>query len=135
MVQGECNCGAVSFTVDAGISDVFVCHCSICRRSTGSGGIAVAVVANKTFAWIKGQDQISYWSKPGHEWHTYFCQVCGTAVPGENDAESMYLPVGTLTSGCENLRVAHHLYVHSKASWEEIGDSGKQHIENYEAEV
>ena len=40
MATGECNCGAVQFEIDAQLSGVFVCHCSICRRSTGSNGIA-----------------------------------------------------------------------------------------------
>jgi hypothetical protein len=44
MTRGECNCGAVQFEIDADLTDVFVCHCSICRRSTGSNGIAVVVV-------------------------------------------------------------------------------------------
>ena len=40
MITGACNCGAVQFEIDAALSGVFVCHCSICRRSTGSNGIA-----------------------------------------------------------------------------------------------
>jgi hypothetical protein len=40
MARGECNCGAVAFEADADLSGVFVCHCSICRRSTGNNGIA-----------------------------------------------------------------------------------------------
>jgi hypothetical protein len=43
----------------------------------------------------------------------------------------MYIPVGTLTSGHENLTVAHNLYVSSKASWQVIGDAGIQHPEAY----
>lgn len=131
MIKGECNCGAVAYNVDSEISDVFVCHCSICRKSTGSGGIAVSIVDSDKFIWTRGQDQIGNWSKPGHDWHTYFCKVCGSTLPGANDESHIYLPVGTITSGHENLKVAHHLYVNSKASWEEIGDTGKQHPEGY----
>lgn len=40
MAHGQCNCGAVSFTVTTELSDVIVCHCSFCRRATGSNGIA-----------------------------------------------------------------------------------------------
>ena len=132
LVKGKCNCGSIAFEIDAHISDVFICHCSICRNSTGSGGIAVVVVDNGKFDWVKGRDRISSWSKPGNDWHTCFCSVCGSILPGENDAHRMYIPVGTLISGHENLKVAHHIYVNSKASWEEIGDSGKQHPEGYE---
>jgi hypothetical protein len=131
MVQGECNCGAVAYQINEKLSSVYICHCSICRRSTGSGGIAVAIVKKEKFSWLKGAEFVKYWSKPGQEWHTNFCSVCGSSLPGENDPENMYIPVGTLTSGHENLVVAHHYWVSSKASWEEIGDSGKQHPEGF----
>ena len=127
MIKGECNCGAVEYKVNAEISDVFICHCSICRKSTSSGGIAVSIVERDKFTWIKGQDNITYWSKPRHDWYSYFCSVCGSALPGENDESNMYIPVGTIAAGHEKLKVAHHMYVDSKASWEIIGDSGVQH--------
>lgn len=131
MITGECNCGAIGFSLDK-ISDVFICHCSICRKSTGSAGFAVGVVENEKFCWEKGQENISFWAKPGHEWHTYFCKICGSTLPGENDDMRMYIPVGLLDSGHEALKVAHHVYVNSRAVWEEIGDSGKKHPEGYE---
>ncbi|WP_456297716.1 GFA family protein [Gilvimarinus agarilyticus] len=31
MPKGKCNCGAVSFEIDRALSDIFVCHCSICQ--------------------------------------------------------------------------------------------------------
>lgn len=131
MATGECNCGAVSYRIDADLSDVYVCHCSICRNSTGGSGIPVVVVANSAFAWSRGQDQISHWSKPGHDWQTSFCRICGSPLPGANDPERMYVPVGTLATGHEKLKVAHHIFVDSKAAWQEIADSGKQHAESF----
>jgi hypothetical protein len=64
MAKGECNCGAVRFEIDADASDVVVCHCSICRRSTGSNGIAVVVVPNARLRWVQGEDHIVTWTKP-----------------------------------------------------------------------
>jgi hypothetical protein len=127
MAKGECNCGAVQFAVDAELSGVYVCHCSICRRSTGSNGIAVVVVPNGAFRWIRGEDRVSTWRKPGTEWQTWFCSLCGSRVPGENDANTMFVPAGTLTDGGEALRVIHHIFVGSRAPWDEIGDDGRQH--------
>jgi hypothetical protein len=46
----------------------------------------------------------------------------------------MFIPVGLLVSGGDNLRVAQHIWVGSKASWELIGDNGIQHLEGYRAE-
>jgi hypothetical protein len=131
MARGECNCGAVQFEIDADLSDVYVCHCSICRRSTGSNGMAVVVVPNDRLRWIRGEDQIAMWSKPNSEWEKWFCRVCGSPVPGRNDPARMFVPAGSLTQGADALRVAHHIWVGSKAVWDEIGDAGKQHAEQF----
>jgi hypothetical protein len=131
MPTGECNCGAVGFRINVDLSDVIVCHCSICRRSTGSNGIAVVLVPNDVFQWLQGEEHIETWKKPGADWQTWFCRICGAPVPGENDATKMFVPAGSITSGAERLRVAHHVWVGSKAVWDEIGDAGKQHVEGF----
>ena len=127
--RGQCNCGAVAFEINAPISDVFVCHCSICRRYTGSNGIAVVVVSNGAFRWLRGEDQVAAWKKPDAEWEAWFCRVCGSALPGRNDASRMFIPAGLILEGGETLKVTHHLWVGSKAVWDEIGDGGLQHRE------
>ena len=131
MVKGECNCGSVAFEIDTTVSDIFICHCSICRKSTGSGGIAVAVVANESFRWERGEDLVSTWRKPNHDWETSFCSKCGSPLPGVNDESRMYVPVGLISEGGDDLRVAHHIWVGSKAHWEKIGDSGEQHLKGF----
>ncbi|TQV88231.1 GFA family protein [Aliikangiella coralliicola] len=132
MITGECNCGAIAFEISCKVSDVYICHCSICRRSTGSGGIAVVVINNNDFRWLRGNDLIKTWDKPGHDWQTSFCKSCGSSLPGANDDLRMYVPAGLITNGEENLKVAHHIWVSSKAAWDEIGDSGKQHPEDFQ---
>jgi hypothetical protein len=127
--KGECNCGAVRFAIDADLSGVFVCHCSICRRATGSNGIAVVIVPNGQFHWIQGEEHVTKWAKPNTSWEIFFCSICGSPVPGQNDANTMFVPAGTLSEGGETLKVIHHVWVNSKAVWDEIGDSGKQHPE------
>jgi hypothetical protein len=131
MATGECNCGAVKFGIDADLSTVYFCHCSICRRSTGSSGIAVVVIPNEQFRWIAGTEHVATWKKPGTEWQTWFCRICGSPVPGENNSSTTFVPAGTITSGGDGLRVAHHIWVGSKAVWDEIGGSGKQHAEAF----
>lgn len=133
MARGECNCGAVQFEIDAELSSVFVCHCSICRRSTGSNGIAVVVVPNDQFRWLRGQEHIATWQKPGTGWQTWFCRVCGAPVPGENDPTRMFAPAGSITEGGDALKVAHHIWVGSKAAWDEIGGDARQHPEAFRA--
>lgn len=134
MARGACNCGAVAFAINCDLRDVYVCHCSICRRATGSGGIAVVVVANENFTWTQGTDQLQTWRKPGHDWLTSFCRQCGSPLPAANDDTRTFIPVGLLSEGADNLRVAHHLFVGSKPNWTVIGDDGKQHSEGFSAD-
>ena len=133
MASGECNCGAVSFEISSDLSEVFVCHCSICRRATGSNGIAVVVVNNDRFAWTGGEELVSSWKKPDADWEMWFCRRCGSPVPGVNDETQMFVPAGLISNGGENLAVAHHIWVDSRAVWDEIGDCGRRHPEAFEA--
>jgi hypothetical protein len=56
-------------------------------------------------------------------------------VPGDNDAKTMFAPGASITQGGESLEVLHHLWVGSKAGWDEIGGTGKQHSEGFRGNV
>lgn len=132
MAKGQCNCGAVAFEADTDLTDVYVCHCSICRRFTGANGIAVLVVDKAAFRWVRGEKLVGRWSKPDADWEASFCSRCGSALPGPNDEARMFIPAGSIDEGGENLKVAHHIFVESRAAWDVIGDAGKQHPEAFE---
>ena len=131
MVKGECNCGAIAFEINMAPTEIYVCHCSICRRATGSHGIAVIVVDNDAFSWVRGEADTVTWKKPNADWQTWFCKSCGSPVPGVNDETRMFVPAGVISEGGEALRVAHHIWVGSKATWDEIGDDGQCHQTAY----
>ncbi|MGD8637048.1 MAG: GFA family protein [Gammaproteobacteria bacterium] len=132
MAVRECNCRGVAFEIKADLTEVFVCHCSICRRSSGSNGMAVVVIDNDKFRWIRGEGLITYWKKPGTDWQKWFCRICGASLPGVNDATRMFVPAGLISEGGESLRVKHHIWLGSRAVWDKIGDAGKQHPEAFE---
>lgn len=131
MLSGHCNCGAVRFEFDGAPTDVFICHCSICRRATGANGIAVVLVPNERFRWTQGEEHIVYWSKPASQWETWFCRCCGSRLPGKNDDARMFIPAGLLPGANLGLKVQAHIWVDSRAEWDEIGDQGQQHPERY----
>lgn len=129
MATGECNCGAVRFEISTNLTDVYVCHCSICRRATGANGIAVVVFRNDDLTWVRGEDQISSWAKPDADWHINFCKTCGSPLPAENDDNTMFAPAGLITEGGDGLIVKAHIFVGSKAHWHQIGDNALQYSE------
>ncbi|MEM6712154.1 MAG: GFA family protein [Pseudomonadota bacterium] len=129
MISGRCNCGAVTFQIEQAPTDVYVCHCSICRKYTGSNGMPVVIVRKEDFRWLSGQSLITHWKKPDADWESTFCSVCGSSLPGPNDEARMFVPAGLLPDEVSDLEVKHHIFVGSKACWDIIGDSGKQHDE------
>jgi hypothetical protein len=130
-LRGECNCGGIAFEADGPVRGIFCCHCSICRTYTGANGIAVALVDREAFRWRRGGDKVGMWQKPGADWQAWFCPTCGSPVPGPNDARTMFIPAGLVREGGDDLRVAAHIWVGSKAAWDEIGDSAEQYPEAY----
>jgi len=131
MVLGECICGSVAFEASTVISDVYMCHCSDCRMSTGNHGVAVVIVPKEEFRWLRGENYVTTWKKPTEDWMTSFCRICGSRLPGVNDETRMYIPAGVLTNGSEFLKVTHHFWVSSKVAWYEIGDSGIQYQRSF----
>ncbi len=129
---GSCNCGAIAFEIKTEFADVFVCHCSICRKSSGGNGIAVVIMDKSAFQWRRCEDHIATWKKPDADWQTWFCRVCGAVLPGKNDETRMFVPAGVLSEDAENLEVAQHIWICSKAPWDRIGDDGKQHQRAFE---
>ena len=127
MIKGSCNCGAVAFEIATAPKDVYICHCSICRKWTGNNGVAVVIVANEAFRWVKGEDNRATWRKPDGDWQSSFCKTCGSALPGPNSETQMFVPAGLLDTAQEDLRVAAHIWVGSKARWDEIGDDACQY--------
>lgn len=131
MVQCECNCGAVQFELGAFAPEIYTCRCSICRRFTGNTGVAVIIVANEEFRWVKGQDDIRSWKKPDADWQASFCGKCGSALPDKNDEAHMYVPAGLLPDDVKGLEIKYHFFVDSKAHWDVIGGSAKQFPERF----
>ena len=127
MITGKCSCGSVSFEADHQTANIYVCHCSLCRRSSGGNGVYVVIVPRDAFRWAKGEDQVQSWSDPSADWKNWFCRTCGSRLPGDNDEDHVFIPAGLITEGDEQLQVAHHIWVGSKAPWDHIGNTGKQH--------
>lgn len=132
MIAGHCNCGAVAFELATTPSEIFACHCSICRRMTGTGGVMVVIVANADFRWSRGSEAVRIWKKPGADWEANFCGVCGSKVPGRNDPDHMFVPAGMLPRDLD-LSVDHRIFVGSKANWDVICDAAKQHSGPFQA--
>lgn len=127
MVLGSCICKEIGFQINRDNLEVIQCHCSKCRKITGSTADAMIVVPSETFTWTKGVESIAVY-KPEKGSERPFCFKCGGPLP-KRDGEVYWVPAGILDSDYK-ATVKAHIFVGSKLDWEEIGGNAPQYHEN-----
>jgi hypothetical protein len=127
-MQGQCLCGAVEFELSGEIPNLYQCHCSLCRKVTGSSANAALRIATAQFSWIRGRERISeYVTATGFKSH--FCTSCGSPLPNLTADDSAYwVPVGLLEDSGE-LELVAHLFVDSRAAWDVVADEAEHFAE------
>ncbi|MEC7816553.1 MAG: GFA family protein [Pseudomonadota bacterium] len=116
-MNGECLCGEVTFQIDGDLPNLYQCHCSLCRKVTGSSANAATFVDAANFRWLSGQDKISSFQKPTG-YRSDFCSNCGSPVPNPlRGMELVWVPAGLL-EGAVDSAVSVHLHLGSGADWE-----------------
>jgi hypothetical protein len=124
-ITGECFCGEIKYEVNGSLRDARSCHCSRCRKAFSSQASAYALLENKDFKWLCGEELLtSYLSK--HGFGLQFCSRCGSTLCGVYNRT-----IHGITLGCVNgdpkVELGRHIYVGSKASWETIPDGIPQY--------
>lgn len=113
---GSCLCGARRYAIEGEIGGVWMCHCSLCRKATGSTGNAILIVPRAQFRWLQGAEhETTYALRP-----TYGitrCKTCGTPLPAEVDDDNVYVTAGTLDDPLD-AGVRTHLFCASRADWD-----------------
>jgi len=126
-MKGSCFCETVQFSITGSTPDLYQCHCSECRKTTGVSANAGFIISEKQLEWLKGQDNIKTYIKDSG-YRVDFCKTCGSVVPSPASVkpEMMWIPAGLLDNP-PVMKVGNHLFVGSKASWDEIQGSANQH--------
>jgi hypothetical protein len=108
-MRGHCLCGKVDFEIDGSRFKLYQCHCSLCRRQSGSSSTAAAIVPAEKFRWLSGTEFISSWNKDTG-FRSDFCSLCGSPVPNPlRGLPYVWVPAGLLENGGELEIVAHSL--------------------------
>ncbi|GAB2883335.1 GFA family protein [Microbulbifer echini] len=132
-MNGKCLCGAVEFQLDGPLPDLYQCHCSLCRKLSGSASDTAMFIGRDQFRWVRGLDKISSYRKTTG-FRADFCGSCGSTVPHlMSNTTHFWVPAGLL-DGEFSGKVAVHLHVNSKACWDEIGGQGEHFAEMPEIE-
>ena len=59
-LDGSCHCGAVTFSLESRSPVPFMhCHCSICRKTAGSGGFAINLGGDAATLKVRGRKHLA----------------------------------------------------------------------------
>lgn len=119
-LDGKCLCGAVHYAV----ADEFVyaanCHCSNCRRATGSAFKPFAGIERDKLRLTAGEDNLMIFGDENA--NDTRCRVCGSFLYSVVRAGSfLHVAMGTLIDD-PTIRPTEHIFVGSKARWFTITD-------------
>jgi len=132
VTKGSCLCGAVEFEFGDNITDIGMCHCSKCRKVSGTASNATLMVGTDGFEWISGEDNLLKYAM-ADGWGTWRCAVCGSPVPRLHPGGGAYwIPAGSLDED-PGVEVAGHIFVGSKSNWDEVLGKGPQYEEGFES--
>ena len=126
ILAGECLCGAVRYTVADAFEYALNCHCSDCRRATGSAFKPFAGVISDKLSLVSGDDNVMIHGDANAN-HDVHCRRCGSLLYSivRNGAYA-HVAMGTLVDA-PSIRPTAHIFAGSKAPWFSITDDLPQY--------
>ena len=119
-VKGSCLCGEVSYEITDHMNVFQYCHCSRCRKFTGSAHASNLFVKKEDFKWLSGETNIGrYEPEETKYFATSFCKKCGSSLPWlEKSGRTMVVAAGTLDEDPQ-VKPQWNIFIASKAPWHE----------------
>lgn len=127
--SGSCLCGEVRYEISGNVGIFQYCHCSRCRKFTGSVHSANLLVRPEQFRWLSGEERVGRFEPPcTRHFTTAFCRQCGSSLPWHaKTGKAVVVPAGTL-DGHPGIEPMQNIFCASRASWyREAGE-----LPNYE---
>ena len=120
---GGCLCGAVRYTVNGPLRAITACHCTQCRKATGSyytstsaADTHLAIAPSAALKWYRSSD----FARRG------FCATCGSNLFWKADGSAKTaITAGTL-DGDTRLSIAKHIFCADKGDYYEIAGDAVQ---------
>lgn len=126
-LTGKCLCGDVRYEVTDSFLYAQNCHCSNCRRATGSAFKPFAGIERNKLRLTSGAENLSIFGE--EDAHDAHCKACGSLLYSVvRDAQFVHVALGSLVD-VPSIRPTAHIFVGSKAPWFTITDDLPQYQE------
>ena len=124
-LSGGCTCGAVRYAVRDEFLYAQCCHCTRCRRATGSAFKPFGGIERDKLALVQGADRLLVvGDEDGHDAR---CAACGSLLYSVvREGAYVHVALGSLIDE-PGIRLSAHIFVGSKATWFTIGDGLPQY--------
>ena len=127
MIRGGCLCGGVRFEIARAAGPFELCHCSRCRKASGSAFVPWLSVLREDFRLIQGEELIQRYEAPLRTrpppYRASCCSRCGSPVPDTNwEGPWIEVQAGVLDDD-PGRRPERHILVEAKSPWFTITDA------------
>jgi hypothetical protein len=124
-ISGSCLCGGVRFEVEPPFRRANHCHCSRCRKHSGTFGLTQGRVARDRFRLLAGEELLRVYTPADDAAVKVFCSVCGSSLFGGHwpDGEEVSVRLGSL-DGDPEIQPQYHSFVDSRAPWDVLPEDG-----------
>ena len=123
-MTGGCLCGGVRFEVTGPLVSASWCHCTRCRRRTGSSASPNARVAPGSLRIVSGEELVCCYQPPDG-FAKCFCSDCGSQLwsRSPDDPDVISIRMGAFDED-PGIRPMWRQYVAYAAPWDPIPDDG-----------
>jgi len=130
VIEGGCLCGTVRFSLNNEFAKFYLCHCSQCRKITGSSNAANLFTAPQNIEWLSGQASMKRFDYPGRDFTSVFCTECGSGLPYlSKSGKSLIVPAGSLNDE-PNIAPQANIFWLERTAWFEPGVSA-EHFDGF----
>ena len=116
-VTGGCLCGQVRYEAEGFLQNGYICHCTICQRSTGQPAEITVLIKAGTLKYANAEPKYYVSSSSGKRG---FCGHCGSRIVWQalrtEDDWLTNITVGTLDRPAD-ARVTRHIYTDTQLPW------------------
>ena len=118
LATGQCLCGVVKFRILGEFESFFLCHCTRCRKDSGSAYSANLFSSTAEITWLSGETNIKTFKLSGSRHVKSFCSDCGSVLPvSQQEIGLLVVPAGSLDSRID-VRPNAHICYSSRANWD-----------------
>ena len=117
-LKGSCLCGAVRYEVAGEPKRFYHCHCSRCRKATGTGHASNLFLQPAVLKWLSGEQQVRAFKVPEAKRFTNsFCATCGSRLPRQaQETDIVMIPAGSLDDE-PPIKPQARIFCGSRARW------------------